>query len=106
MAMIYTVLLYQNLQINIKILFIKGIMAVWLVAGIATTIFIVLYDTEDFRERLNMMQPPELPYKLTVIGCMVINLLFCYIWEVSPKYQLKTRAIKKYSKNIVRVNSS
>ena len=65
------------------ILFIEGIMAVWLVAGIATTIFIVLYDTEDFRERLNMMQPPELPYKLTVIGCMVINLLFCYIWEVS-----------------------
>ena len=68
-----------------EILFIKGIMAVWLVAGIATTIFIVLYDTEDFRERLNMMQPPELPYKLTVIGCMVINLLFCYIWEVSTK---------------------
>ena len=62
---------------------IEGIMAVWLVAGIATTIFIVLYDTQDFRERLNMMQPPELPYKMTVIGCMVINLLFCYIWEVS-----------------------
>ena len=83
-------------------LFIKGIMAVWLVAGIATTIFIVLYDTEDFRERLNMMQPPEFPYKMTVIGCMVVNLLFCYIWEVSPQdiKHKKTRRAKCDEKNI------
>ena len=61
---------------------IEGIMAVWLIAGIATTIFICLFDTEDFKTRLNMKQPPELFYKLTLIGSMAINLLFCYIWEV------------------------
>ena len=59
------------------------IMAVWLIAGIATTIFIALFDTEDFKRRLNMKQPPDLTYKLTVIGGMVANLAFCYVWEVS-----------------------
>ena len=58
-------------------------MAVWLIAGIATTIFIALFDTQDFKERLNMMQPPNLIYKLTLIGGMVINLIWCYFWEVS-----------------------
>ena len=60
-------------------------MAVWLIAGIATTIFIALFDTQDFKERLNMMQPPNLIYKLTLIGGMVINLIWCYFWEVSKK---------------------
>ena len=57
-------------------------MGVWLVAGVATTIFIALYDTADFKERLNMMQPPETMYKLSLIGCMFVNLAFCYVWEV------------------------
>ena len=57
-------------------------MAVWLVAGIATTIFIALFDTEDFKRRLNMKQPPDMTYKLIVIGGMFINLAFCYVWEV------------------------
>ena len=59
-------------------------MAIWLVAGAATTVFIALYDTEDFKERLNMKVSPELTYKLTLVGSMVINLVFCYIWEVKP----------------------
>lgn len=76
--------LYKLDKIIIDLLSIKGIMAVWLVAGTATTVFISLYDSEDFRERLNMKVPPEWTYKITLIGSMVINLLFCYIWEVMP----------------------
>ena len=62
--------------------FYLGIMAAWLLAGIATTIFLSLYDTQDFRERLNMKIPPSLDYKLTIIAVMVFNCIFCYIWEV------------------------
>ena len=68
-------------------------MAVWLIAGIATTIFICIYDTEDFKTRLNMKQPPELIYKLTLIGSMVVNLLWCYIWEVMSNYYIKFRTL-------------
>merc|ERR1719266_669264 len=28
------------------------------------------------------MQPPNMVYKLTIIGGMVINLIWCYFWEV------------------------
>ena len=57
-------------------------MGAWLVAGIATTIFLSLYDSEDFRERLNMKIPKSTEYKLTIIAVMVLNGIFCYIWEV------------------------
>ena len=57
-------------------------MAAWLIAGIATTVFICLYDTEDFRSRLNMKIPPSLNYKLTLLFIMVITGFFCWIWEV------------------------
>lgn len=68
-------------------------MAVWLVAGTATTIFICIYDTEDFKKRLNMKQPPDIYYKLTLIGSMFINLLFCYIWEVKSNHSSKFKTI-------------
>ena len=61
---------------------ISGIMATWTVAAVSSTIFMSLYDTEDFRQRLNMKIAPTLEYKLVLIFIMVGNCLFCYCWEV------------------------
>jgi len=57
-------------------------MCAWTVAAVATTVFMCIYDTEDFRERLNMKIAPTLEYKLVLVFIMVANFLFCYIWEV------------------------
>ena len=58
-------------------------MIAWVVAAVATTVFMSLYDTEDFRERLNMKISPTLEYKLVLVFIMVANFIFCYVWEVS-----------------------
>lgn len=63
-------------------IFKNGIMCAWTVAAVATTVFMCIYDTEDFRERLNMKIAPTLEYKLVLVFIMVANFLFCYIWEV------------------------
>jgi len=65
-----------------KHLFTNGIMAAWLIAGIATTVFICLFDSEDFRSRLNMKIPESMNYKLTLLAIMVVSGVFCWIWEV------------------------
>ena len=65
-----------------------GIMCAWTVAAVATTVFMCIYDTEDFRERLNMKIAPTLEYKLVLVFIMVANFLFCYIWEVKIVYIL------------------
>ena len=57
-------------------------MATWTVAAVSSTIFMSLYDSEDFRQRLNMKIAPTLEYKLVLIFIMVGNCLFCYCWEV------------------------
>ena len=57
-------------------------MAAWTVAAVTTTVFMSLYDSEDFRERLNMKIAPTLEYKLILVCIMVANFLICYIWEV------------------------
>ena len=58
-------------------------MCAWGVAAVATTVFMCIYDTPDFRERLNMKIAPTLEYKLVLVFIMVANFLFCYIWEVN-----------------------
>ena len=58
-------------------------MAAWLIAGIATTVFICLFDSEDFRSRLNMKIPESMNYKLTLLAIMAVSGVFCWIWEVS-----------------------
>ena len=77
-------------------LFHLGIMCAWTVAGVSTTVFMCIYDTEDFRERLNMKIAPSLEYKLVLVFIMVANFLFCYIWEVNihsifPSHDIYTR---------------
>ena len=60
-------------------------MAVWTVAAIATTIFMSIYDSQDFRERLNMKIAPTFEYKRNLVIAMFVNFIFCYVWEVSIK---------------------
>ena len=60
----------------------QGIMMGWTVAGVATTVFLSLYDSEDFRERMNMKISPDFNYRLKLVAIMVVNFGFCYIWEV------------------------
>ena len=57
-------------------------MAAWTVAAIATTIFMSLYDSKDFRERLNMKISPSMAYRGILVGIMFANFIFCYVWEV------------------------
>ena len=58
-------------------------MAAWSVAAIATLIFLSLFQSEDFCARMNFRVAPSFSYQLTVLGVMLGNLLFCYVWEVS-----------------------
>ena len=59
-----------------------GIMGGWVLAAVATTVFMSLYDTEDFRVRMNMKIAPTLEFKLVLVFIMVANFIFCYVWEV------------------------
>ena len=54
----------------------------WVIAAVATTVFMSLYDTEDFRVRMNMKIAPTLEFKLVLVFIMVANFIFCYVWEV------------------------
>ena len=68
-----------------KPIYTNRIMGVWTVAAVATTVFMSIYDTEDFRVRMNMKIAPSLEYKLVLVFIMVANFLFCYLWEVISK---------------------
>ena len=57
----------------------------WTVAAVSSTIFMSLYDSEDFRERLNMKISPTMDYRFKLVAIMFANFAFCYIWEVSLK---------------------
>lgn len=59
-------------------------MAVWTLAAVASTVFMTLYASEDFAERLNLKIAPSFRFRLIMVGVMVFNCLFCYIWEVGP----------------------
>ena len=60
----------------------------WTVAAIATTVFMSLYDSEDFRKRMNM-KIGEMNYRVQLLAIMFIDFAFCYVWEVCL---FKTRA--------------
>ena len=71
--------------------FFQGIMMGWTVAAVATTIFLSLYESEDFRERMNMKISPDMTYRYKLIAIMFVDFAFCYIWEVSKaKFSLET----------------
>lgn len=59
-----------------------GIMFAWTLAAVATTVFLTLYRTQDFAERLNFKITPSFPFQFVMVGIMAFNCVFCYIWEV------------------------
>jgi len=65
-----------------KPLYTNGIMMGWTVAAVATTIFLSLYESEDFRERMNMKISPDMTYRYKLITIMFVDFAFCYIWEI------------------------
>lgn len=65
-----------------KPLFTNGIMATWTVAAVATVIFMSLYRTEDFSERMNFKIAPFFEFQVIAVIGIVVNFLFCYFWEI------------------------
>ncbi len=62
-------------------LFTNGIMALWTLSAVAATVFMTLYSSEDFAERLNFKISPSVQFRAIMVGVMVFNCLFCYVWE-------------------------
>ena len=53
----------------------------WTIAAVTTTVFLSLYDSEDFRERMNM-KIGNLDYRFKLVAIMFLDFVFCYVWEV------------------------
>ena len=53
----------------------------WTIAAVATTVFLCLYDSEDFRKRMGMMIG-DLDYRFKLVAIMFFDFVFCYVWEV------------------------
>ena len=53
----------------------------WTIAAVATTVFMSLYDSEDFRTRLNM-KIGNMDFRIKLVAIMFIDFAFCYVWEV------------------------
>ena len=58
------------------------IMGTWAVAACATVIFMSLYSSQDFAERLNFKIAPHLEFQIIAVIGIIVNFIFCYVWEV------------------------
>jgi len=65
-----------------KPLYSNVIMGVWAVAASATVVFMSLYKSHDFAERLNFKIAPHFEFQIIAVIGILINFLFCYFWEV------------------------
>ena len=65
-----------------------GIMLAWTVVAVTTTIFLTLYNSEDYSERLNLKVAP-MNYRLCLLAIMAASLVVCYVWEVRELYHCK-----------------
>ena len=57
-------------------------MLTWTVAAVTTTIFMTLYNSADYAERLGF-RVPHFNYRLCLLAIMGASLVVCYVWEVS-----------------------
>ena len=57
-------------------------MGTWAVAACATVIFMSLYSSQDFAERLNFKIAPHLEFQIIAVIGIIVNFIFCYVWEV------------------------
>jgi hypothetical protein len=58
-------------------------MGVWAIAASATVVFMSLYKSQDFAERLNFKIAPHFEFQIIAVIGIFINFLFCYFWEVN-----------------------
>merc|ERR1719412_3398065 len=65
-----------------KPLYSNVIMGTWAVAASSTVIFMSLYKSEDFAERLNFKIAPQLDFQMIAVIGIIVNFIFCYVWEV------------------------
>jgi len=65
-----------------KPLYSNVIMGVWALAASATVVFMSLYKSHDFAERLNFKIAPHFEFQIIAVIGILINFLFCYFWEV------------------------
>ncbi|XP_023320447.1 probable cation-transporting ATPase 13A3 [Eurytemora carolleeae] len=65
-----------------KPLYTNGIMATWTLAAVSTVIFMSLYRTEDFAERLNFKIAPHFEFQVIAVIGIFVNFCFCYLWEI------------------------
>ncbi len=61
-------------------------MALWVVAAVGTTVFMTLFSSQDFAERLNFKIAPSFQFRCVMVAVMLFNCLFCYIWEVRETF--------------------
>jgi len=65
-----------------KPLYSNVIMGTWAVAACSTVIFMSLYKSEDFAGRLNFKIAPQLDFQMIAVIGIIVNFIFCYVWEV------------------------
>lgn len=63
-------------------LYTNGIMASWTAAAVATVVFMSLYRSEDFSERMNFKIAPHFEFQVIAVIGILVNFAFCYIWEI------------------------
>ena len=57
-------------------------MGTWAISACSTVIFMSLYKSEDFAERLNFKIAPQLDFQMIAVIGIIVNFIFCYVWEV------------------------
>ena len=57
-------------------------MGTWAISACATVIFMSLYKSQDFAERLNFKIAPQLDFQMIAVIGIIVNFIFCYVWEV------------------------
>merc|ERR1711892_345157 len=65
-----------------KALYSNVIMGLWAIAASTTVVFMSLYKSQDFAERLNFKIAPHFEFQIIAVIGIFINFLFCYFWEV------------------------
>merc|ERR1719242_1661190 len=65
-----------------KPLYSNVIMGTWAISACSTVIFMSLYKSEDFAERLNFKIAPQLDFQMIAVIGIIVNFIFCYVWEV------------------------
>jgi len=63
-------------------LYTNGIMASWTLAAVSAVVFMSLYRSQDFSERMNFKIAPHFEFQLVALLGIFVNFIFCYIWEI------------------------